>query len=64
MLMLVDTLILCALLHSMCNLKTAPTNVQHRLIQELMLYQKLGNKAAEAAKTFVVQTYALQETGI
>ena len=28
----------CTLVHSMCDLKAAKMNVQHRLIQEIMLY--------------------------
>ena len=43
--------IMVALLHSMCDLKGAQMNVQHRLTQELMLYKfELGQNTTEATK--------------
>ena len=47
----VGTLTCCALLHSLCDLKEAQMNIQHSLIQELMLYVfKLGDNVIEATK--------------
>ena len=41
----------CALLHSVSDLKATQMNVQHSLIQELLLYKfELGHKATEATK--------------
>ena len=41
----------CTMLHSMCNLKATQMNMQHNLIQELMLYKfQLGCIGAEATK--------------
>ena len=46
---MVDGVLTYALLHSMCDLKTAQMNVN--LIKEFMLYElELGHNAAEATK--------------
>ena len=48
----VGALALCALHHSVCEMKTAQKNVQRNLIRELTLYKfELGHNAdAEATK--------------
>ena len=49
--MVLGALTHCALLHSMCYLKTARINVQCHLILELMLYEfELGHNEAESTK--------------
>ena len=46
----------CALLHPWCDLKATLINMQHSLIQELILYEfKLGHNTIEATKIFLVQ---------
>ena len=59
--MVVCVLTFCALLHSMCDLKAPQMNVQHSLIQELLLYEfKLGHNTAEATKNI----YCMNGEGI
>ena len=49
--MVVGVLTRCALLHIVYNLKAAQMNMQHSLIQQLMLYElKLGHYTAEVTK--------------
>ena len=45
----------CILLHIMCDLKVTQMNLQHSLIQELMLYLFRVIILQEQQKTFVVQ---------
>ena len=53
---IVSTLTLCVLLHSRLDLKAPQMNVQHCLVQELVLYEfELGHNTKEANKTFVMQ---------
>ena len=47
----VSALTRCILLHSVCDLKVAQINVQHSLIQKLLLYElETDNYATEATK--------------
>ena len=47
----IGVLTLCIFLHSMCDLKTTQMNMQHSIIQGLMLYEfKLGHNTAKATK--------------
>ncbi len=51
----VGALTCCALLHSMCDLKVTQMNMQHNLIQELMLYEfELDYITVEATKNICV----------
>ena len=52
--LIVGALTRCALIHSMCDSKTAQNNMQCNLIGKLAFHEfELGHYAVEAAKNFV-----------